>query len=708
MRTSVNLMSGAGRRWSLAGLLLIALMLISLIPMAAGAVDIRSGDALQLAASVPGAASDEGLRLGLADTLVPGHIAVVVANDGDACVSSSIAFDVRVGLMLDVVREVEGRTVHSDAWTSARLDRPLCPGEVRTVHVPVKHPGGTVTAVQLLHTIARSENSVDVLAEREVSGGFAFGTVGRYFALVGIDRTVTLVVSLLLVLLAWKSPSSSRYYRLLWLTVLIVIIASRWSFLTAPRPNGSDPYHLLEEARTIADRGAYPPPDEQVRPYYAYGFNILLAAILLLTRGVGGVLVVPFLALPVVVVLCRRLDLPRPAAPFAALLLFTHTYHIAMTANVLPSIVSFTLMAASVLTALVRVRYRSVILFLLSLTVGVSHSGGFLYSVIALACAAAYVFAVEGRPVAGIGGPVCLTALLCLVLLRGDDPLFTIGLLGGLLIVLADRFPCPSGSLVRTLTVLGGALLVITMNSDARDYFGSRAFGGTALGLLVFVAFLAFILRREQLELPFLLSLPHVLWSISAIPILGITMMESHRMRVFLVSLLGLSLLGGRAIAALMDSTCRERTVRTAIILLLSTGLLWSHLDRAGDIGVEPDRLHLPVDYGLPLHPASDLRDVAGFVQERPEEGLYAFESPAPFYAVVDKTVLLRGWAIPVLDRDAVSELCSRRTPPLVSLDRVLRRHRPDIHAQLVRDLEGTCYKLAYSDPTFTIYASGS
>ncbi|MDP6627724.1 MAG: hypothetical protein QGG50_07465 [Methanopyri archaeon] len=661
-----------------------------------------------LAALVPCAALNEDLRLELVDTLVPGHVAVVVANDGDACVSSSIAFDVRIGLALELVREVEGRTVLSDAWTSVKLDRPLCPGETRTVHVPVTRPEGTVTSVQLLRTEPRSKNTVDVLTEREVSSGFTFGTLGRYFALIGIDRAVTLVVSLLLVLLALNCPSSSRYYRLLWITVIIVIIASRWSFLTAPRPNGTDPYHVLEEARTIADRGAYPPPDEQVRPLYAYGFNFLLAAILLLTGGIGGVLVVPFLALPIIVALSRRLDLPRPTTPFAALLLFTHTYHIAMTANVLPSIVSFTLMAASVLTALVRARHRSVVLFLLSLTVGVSHAGGFLYLVLALACVAAYVFAVEGRPVVGIGGPVCLTALICLVLLRGDDPLFEIGLLSGLLIVLADRFPRPSGPLVRTLMVLGGAVLVITMNSDVREYFGSRAFGGTALGLLVVVSFLAFKLRREQLELPFLLSLPHVLWSISAIPLLDITVMEFHRMRVFLVSLLGLSLLGGRALAALMDSACRERVVRTAIILILSTGLLWSHLDRAGDIGVEPDRLHLPVDYGLPLHPAGDLRDVARFVQTQPGDGLYAFESPGPYYVVVDKTVLLKGWNIPILDRDAVSELCSRRTPPPVSLDIVLRRHRPGIHAQLVRALEDTCYTLAYSNPTFTVYAPRS
>jgi len=661
-----------------------------------------------LAVLVPCAALSEGIRLDLTDTLVPGHIAVVVTNDGDACVSSSIAFDVRIRLALDVVREVEGRTVHSDAWTSVRLDEPLCHGETRTILVPVTRPRGTVTSVQLLRTKLSSENIADVLAESEVSRGFAFGTFSRYYALIGIGRTVTLIVSLLIVLLAWKSPSSSSYYRLLWLTVLIVIIASRWSFLTAPRPNGTDPYHMLEEARTIADHGAYPPPDEQVRPYYAYGFNILLAAILLLTGDTGGVLLIPFLALPIIVALSRRWGLPRPTSPIAVLLLFTHTYHIAMTANVLPSIVSFTFMAASVLTALVCARYTPIVLFLLSLTVGVSHAGGFLYLVIALACTAAYVFTVEGRPVVGIGGPVCLTALLCLVLLRGDDPLFEMGFLGGLLILLAGRFPRPSGPLVRTFIILGGALLVITMNSDVGGYFGSRAFGGTAFGLLVVVSFLAFKLRREQLEFPFLLSLPHALWSISAIPLLSITMMEFHRMRVFLVSLLGLSLLGGRGLAALINTACRERMVRTAIILLLSTGLLWSHLDRVGDIGVEPERLHLPVDYGLPLHPASDLRDVARFVEEQPGEGLYAFESPAPFYAAVDKTVLLKGWSIPVLNQDAISDLCSRRTPPLVSLDIILRRHRPDIHAQVVRDLEDTCYTLAYSDPTFTVYAPHS
>jgi len=466
---------------------------------------------------------------------------------------------------------------------------------------------------------------------------------------------------------------------------------------------------VLEEARTILREGTYPHFSEQVRPGYAYGFNILLATILLLTNSISGVFALPFLALPVVLILSRRLGFPSLVTPLATLLLFSHTYHIAMTANALPSVVSVTLMSAVVVVALLRSRTRTSILFLLSLTVAVSHSGGFLYLVIALACTAVYLSAIERCSITNIGASIGMTALLCLLLFPTDGFLFGIGLLcGGALVAIDHLVLRPSEDIMRTLMLLGGTLLVITMNTDVKEYLGSRALGGTALGVLMAIAFFSFILRREQLELPLLLAMPHVLWSISAIPLISITMMGYHRMRIFLVSLLGISLLGGRALVFILDSARGRRFVPAALLILFSIGLLWSHLDRVTDIGIEPDRLHLSLDYARPLHPAHDLRDVVAFLQGRIEGDLLAYGSPAPFYGIVDKRILLKGWNIPLVGRERIMDLCSQRMPPLVVTDVNLHQQRPGHHDQLVQDLESTCYSLTYSNPTFNVYASRS
>lgn len=548
-----------------------------------------------------------------------------------------------------------------------------------------------------------------VTAERDVSIPFAHGPVVRAVATVGPVRMLIALVSALLVVTARRARRSRSDRLLLWVLVLVVVLAARWHILTLLPVPDRDATYNLHEATVLTATGRYPPVEERLRDGYMFGFHYLLAALMHLTGTPWGTFLIPALLVPVLVVLVRRTCLPPRVAPLTAFLLGTQTYHIVMTSTTIPTTMTLPMVGSAVVVALAggTARARAAVLLLVALAIGLSHSGGFVYLTLALSCTAAWQFLGERQRLAPAGIALAAAALICLAVATADHPLYRPGLLAGLLILLASRIGSRSADgLLRLSLVVGAVLLLLSLNVGVGEYWRSRNIGGAALGLLALVAFLRFRTVGGGLELPFLLALPHALWSFAAIPGLGYAMGIVFRMRIFISSALGIAFLAASGLDTLLARITEEPSVRRAVLWLIVVGLVASQLDRVTVLGADELRLGMPAYWAVPRHPPGDLRDIVRFIEDRPETGLVVYHSSEHFHEAVDKRILRRGFMIPPLSPEELSRFCASDAPPLVVVDRYMALYTDDDHRALLMALDGSCYRQVYANPTFRAFAA--
>jgi len=650
------------------------------------------------------------VQLSSAHTYLPGHIAVDLTNDGDACIASSLTFDVRVQFHLEVERPADGRIIHEKLNVSTRLDRPLCPSDTRTISIPVPYEKGTIRTVSIVRTEPRSENVAGVIAEVSDKRSFSNGPGARALAAVGVARIWIGFLSAALIALAWRSGRSRTDRAVLFVAVLLVIFIARWHILTANRTTGTDPAYHLNESRVVVATGDYPQSGERYRPGYMPGFHYLTSVVMLLTGYRKGVLLITALMVPALVALVRRLSLPPLTAPFALLLAGTHTYNIAMTANHLPTAMSLPLVWAALAIALSTstALARGAALTLIALSLALSHSAGILYLALLLGCAGIYLAYTDPEPLFPMGVALLLASGICLIASSADPLYYHLTFVAGLALVgLSQLRRATSRRFPGGIVYLGAALLVLTLNLGFRAYWGSRSLGGAALGLLAIPCIVLLRKGETAIELPFLLALPHALWSFAGIPLVDVDLQLDFRMRLFLVSLLGIALLGGRSLAAILEHAKREGSLQRMVLLLVATALLGGHLDRLTTLGVDINRTWVPADYVFARAPDDDLRQALIFIESRGDEDIIIYEVPDPLLGLTDKRVLLRGRPIPLLESPAIDGLCSSDRAPLVVIDRHQFIHIPKGTGRLITDLESACYTRAFENPTFSVFARG-
>ena len=636
---------------------------------------------------------------------VPGVLAVRVTNHGDACICSSILYDERVQVGLKVERGGGREPVN----VSALIDRQLCPGDTRSVLVPVPFASGTVAAVRLVRTQPLSEDVVSITEERGMAMSFSHGPLAQALAAVGPWRIPIAAAALAIIILALRADTSRRWRTLLWVLVLVVVLASRWRMLTLLPVPDRDAAYNLHEAMVVRGTGDYPPVDERLRTGYMTGFHYLMVTAMLLTGIPWGVLLIPALTVPVIVVLVRRLGLPPLTAPLATLLIGTQTYHIIMTTTTIVTAMTLPLAGAALVVALAggTAVARTLVLTLLALAVGLSHSGGFVYLYLALSCMGVWQFFNERDRLVPVGVAVVVASAVSLAVASSDLFLTSPGLLAGALLLASSRVPASSVDprACRWLVYAAGVLLVLTLNVYVGPYWMARSLGGATLGLLAVVALVLVRTTSEPLELPFLLALPHALWSLTTIPLIGYEMNFAFRMRLFVSSLLGISILGGRALDELLGRARREVAVRRTFLIIIMVGLIGAHLDRVLFLGVDEGRLGMAAYWAVPRHPPGDLRDIVRFIEGRPETALVVYHSTEHFHEAVDKRILRRGFRIPPLSTDEVSRFCASDGPPLVVVDRYMTLRAAPDHQVLMSALDSSCYRQVYANPTFRAFA---
>lgn len=765
MRASVNLMSAACRCWSLAGPLLVALVLLPQIAMAAGAVDIRFVDAVLLAALVPGAASGEGLRLELADTLVPGHATVLVANDGDACIVSSVSYGVRLQLLLEVLEPVDGgRTASRDEVVSVRLDRPACPGGPAAVRVPLPYYRGVVRGARLQRTDLESERPgtehvYATMAEATFDRPFTNSRAAVRLATATPRRLAILVVSALLVLTALRGLRSRSALAILWLAVLVLAAWARGPILTLPLYPGTDAFFNHHEAAVVRDTGHYPSLPARMDPGYMFGFHYLLAALMLLTTTEGGIYSVMLLMPAAFIILARSLRLPSATAALGTLVLFLHPYYVGMTSQLMPSMLSLSLAVTAVAAAVALPMRpaRTALLLLVTFTVALSHSAGFLYLSLLLLCAGLYLLFTAPERVRALGPCLCAVALATPLLSDTTDiAFFHYGFLAGAALTggwwVVARIGRPPRTALRPLAVLATALLVLLFSGSggyegiggltpARlavlalavmlvhrrgsayedvlivvavllmgsevGYMSQSTLGGVPLLILFLAAFIIFEVRGDPVELFILLSVPALLWWLPSLPVVGYRPAGFHALRLFLTALPGISLLAGHALAVVMERAASEPVVKRTLLLLLAALLVAGHIDRLAFITVHAHTL-LGAEIALSHHPPGDVRDTASFIETRREGSMLAYLYPNTFVNLHVKRLDDPRRFPQLPDRERLTELCSRDDPPLIVVDRILRLRESERYQALVRDLEGTCYEEVHADPTFRVYSARS
>ncbi|MDP7081392.1 MAG: hypothetical protein QF415_15955, partial [Candidatus Undinarchaeales archaeon] len=619
----------------------------------------------------------------------------------------SITYDERIQVGLEVERD----DVREPVNVSTLIDRQLCPGDTRSVLVPVPFAGGTVTAVRLVRTPPLSEDVVSITEEREQTMSFSHGPLAMAVAAVGPWRIPVAAAALAIIILALRAGTSRRWRTLLWIVVLVVVLASRWRMLTfVPVPH-QDAAFNLHEASVVRDTGHYAPVGERLRIEYMTGFHYLMAAVMLLTGTAWAVLIVPALTVPVIVVLVRRLGLPPLTAPLATLLIGTQTSHIIMTTTTIPTTMTLPLAGAAVVMALSggTPTARTLVLTLLAIAVGLSHSGGFVYLYLALSCTGAWLFFHDRGRMTSIGVALVTGSLICLAVTYFDQMLFRPGFLVGTLVLMGALARAPRRpDTLRWLVYAAGVLLVLTLNIYVGPYWRARSMGGASLGLLAVVALVLMRTTDEPLELPFLLALPHALWSFATVPVIGYAMNIVLRMRMLLPSLLGISLLAACGLAALLTRVPREGRGRRLLLVAILAGLVGAHLDRVLFIGEDEGRLGKLGYWASPSHPPDDLWNIIRFIGSRPEGEMIVYPTADHFHEGLDKHILMRGQVTRVLSHDDVTDLCAREQPPLIVVGRYLAMYTPGDQLLLDAALEASCYRQVYANPTFRAFAGAS
>ncbi len=707
----------------------------------------------------------DGVTLSLTDGPLPGHAMVLVANDGDACIVSSVSYGIRLQLLVDVLEPVDGgRTASRDEVVSVRLDRPACPGGPTAVRVPLPFDQGVVRGARLQRTDLEAdrpgaEHVYATIAEETFDRPFTNSRAAVHLATATPRRLGLLVMSVFLVLIALHGLRSRRSLVLLWLVVLILAAWARGPILTLPLYPGSDAFFNHHEAAVVRDTGHYPSVTARMDPGYLFGFHYLLAALMLLTTTEGGVYLLALLFPAAFIVLVRALRLPPATAALGTLVLLIHPYNVGITAQPMASMLSLPLaiVAVAAAVALPVTLGRNALLLLVTLTVGLSHSAGFLYLSLLLLSTGFYLLFTSPQRARALGPCLCVAALLPLMWEgTGDRVFFHYGFLAGAVATgswyLAERAgPAPRTAL-RPVIVLAAALIVLLLSGfggyeglavltlprlgilvlavalvhrrgsvyedllivlavlvmgGASGYMSPATLGGTPLLLLVLAAFIIYEQRSDPLELPFLLAVPALLWWLPSLPIVGYRPSGFHELRLFLVALPGLSLLAGRALTAVLESAASEPAVKRALLLAVAILLVAGHIDRLAFITVHARTL-LGAEIALPHHPPTDVRDAVRALEARPEGSVLIYRYPTTFLNILGKRLDDNLRFPSFLDRTRLNALCSRHDPPLVVVDRLLRLWESERYQALVRDLEGTCYEEVHANPTFRVYSARS
>ena len=736
MRASVDLMGAASRRWYLVGSLLVALVLVPGLAATTGTVDI-----------------------GFVDALLP---TVELTNHADACLVSTAAYAVRLELDVELHTLVEGgRTATHDEVVRLRLDRPTCPGGPQRIVVPLPPGTGIVRRARLLLTDMDahrpgSETVHAILADVQLDRPFEHSWPVVVASAVGPRRIGLVGVSLLLVLLLYNAQTSRRSLALLWLIVLLLAAWARLPILTLPLYPGSDAFYHHHEAAVVRDTGDYAPVDLRMDPAYMRGLQYLMAALMLLTGTEAGIYLMTLLPAASFAVLVRALRLPPTTAAAATFLLVLHPFHVSMTAQPMASLVSLSLAMVTVAlaVALPSSTARSGVLALMVLTISLSHSAGIVYLVLVLVPTWLYLIFTSPSRARALGPCLALVALFMLSWYHLGDRIFyryallagasmtgayaaitytglptrgtlrPLALLIGALVVLvlsgAGGYAGMAGltpfHLVALATVAllfhrwGGAyedglvvLAVLLMGADAR-YMNQATLGGTPLLLLVVAAFVLIVLRDEHLELPVLLAIPALLWWL---PSLGLSPVRFHQLRLFLVALPGIALFAGRGLTAIVERAERAPALGCALLLLAVVVLAAGHLDRLAFIGVH-QRTLLGAEHALPHQPPGDVRDVARFLDERPETSVLIYHFPTTLVDIIEKELVIHYRFPPIFDRAKIAGLCSRPEPPLVVVDRIFRLQDGSGYGRLVDDLSATCYREVHANPTYRVFAARS
>jgi hypothetical protein len=686
----------------------------------------------------------------------------VLTNHGDACLVSTASYAVRLQLDVEVHTPVEGgRTATHGKVVRLRLDRPVCPGEPRRVIVPLPFVTGIVRRARLLLTDMDahrpgSETVHAVLADVRQDRHFEHSWPVVVASAVGPRRIGLVAVSLLLALLLYNAQTSRRSLALLWLTVLLLAAWARWPIFTLPLYPGSDAFYHHHEAAWVRDTGDYAPIQLRMEPGYMRGLQYLMAALMLLTGSEAGIYLTMLLATGSFAMLARALRLPPASAAAATFLLVLHPYHVTMTAQPMATLISLSLamVAVALAVALPPSTARSGLLSLIILTIALSHSAGIVYLALMLAPTWLYLIFTTPSRARAIGPCLALVALFVLTWFDNYDRLFfryallvgvsmtaaysaityvgppareklrPLALLIGALVVLvlsgaggyaglADLTPLRLATLATAALIFhrwGGAyegglvvLAVLLMGADAR-YMNQATLGGTPLLLLVVGAFILIVVRDEPLELPVLLAIPALLWWL---PSLGFSPAGFHPLRLFLVALPGISLLAGRGLAVIVERAGAAPALGRALLLLAAVFLAAGHMDRLAFIGVH-QRTLLGAEHALPHQPPGDVRDVARFLDGRPETSVLIYHFPTTLVDIIDKDLVVPNRFPPVFDRARIAGLCSLPEPPLVIIDRIFHLQEIARYDEFVNDLSATCYREVHANPTYRVFAARS
>ena len=645
----------------------------------------------------------------LSKSYVPGIYSVQILNEDLACISSSIVYDVRIQLSIEVGVKSGYQKVAELVNVSSRVENPICPGKKRTAFIPVPFSQGVIRTVSIVRTEPRSENVVSIIANKQTNIPFAHNLFSRGIAFIGLWRILVLIVAGSVVFLALRVTDSKRSAVFFWIIIIVIILMARWRMLTIiPRPD-RDPAFNLHEAMVVYRTGMHAPLDEQIRPGYMMGFHYLLAVLLLLTGIPWGVLLIPICSIFVIISIVHRIGLPSRTAQLAVLLLGTQTYHIAMTSMSITTMMTLTLAGVAVMVLLVsnNIITSAVVLSLFALCIGLSHSGGFAYVTLALSSTAVWLFFTNRDRMVGIGISLIAAASICLSVIIQDQYLYTPALILGAIILAASRIRIMfSPRYLRWGVYFLSALLVITLNTGVGIYWKSRMLGGLALGLFTMVGFVSYRISSSPLELPFLLALPHAFWSFSSIPFLGYVLDTTFRMRIFLSSVLGIALVAGRGFDVLLERITYETGMRRRLLTIIVICLFASHLDRILFLGADEVRLGMPAYWSMPRHPPDDLRKVVAFIESRTENSIIIYDSCDYFFEAINKSIIRRGFRIPPLNSTELTLFCSSDNPPLIIVDKYYRQYSAGAEEGMMEALDGSCYKKVYSNPTFRAYAA--